>query len=314
MQLGNPPPSVIQPDALHTDKFWQYIYERQAIWFRRFIDLKPPVWTLDPVLQKYSFTNAYRELDRGTVFYVEKLMKDFPTFTDQVAASIAYRHFNRIDTWRTCFERNFQGVATTNEGWDNILENLWNMNAEVGSVFTGAFMVTGSNVPENTTKFEYILGQVRRNVMNRAADIAGKFRSWSSPAGLHRELTTLEGIGPFLAYEIYSDLMYTGSTIVQENDWANPGPGAQKGLELLFPGQRNHVELMIQLQRNQINSFHRLGLAFEHVALKDENNETHWLTMRNIEHNLCEYSKFARGKARSKFVAHSGTDLYAGVV
>lgn len=47
--------------------FFTTMYERQLIWYKRFI-LKLPrdQWTSDIIFNKYRFTNVYRELDRAS--------------------------------------------------------------------------------------------------------------------------------------------------------------------------------------------------------------------------------------------------------
>jgi len=52
-------------DAESLDLFWQFIAERQKVWYRRVVEGRPAPWTDDDILQEYRFTNVYRELDPG---------------------------------------------------------------------------------------------------------------------------------------------------------------------------------------------------------------------------------------------------------
>jgi len=54
----------------HLDEFYSFMYERHMIWHRRFVKRLPPPWTKDPLLRDYKFTNVYRELDYGTLWYL----------------------------------------------------------------------------------------------------------------------------------------------------------------------------------------------------------------------------------------------------
>ena len=48
------------------ETFWYWINERQRIYDMRAAGQAKP-WTKDEILQQYKFTNAFRQLDRGTV-------------------------------------------------------------------------------------------------------------------------------------------------------------------------------------------------------------------------------------------------------
>ena len=54
-------------------EFFSFIYERQRIWYRRFVRKDAFPWTKDTILQTYKFINMYRELDRCTQYIVKKL-------------------------------------------------------------------------------------------------------------------------------------------------------------------------------------------------------------------------------------------------
>src|SRR5690606_441738 len=73
--------------------------------------------TTDPVLQKYKFTNVFRQLDRGTVWLTEHWLnpiylanqhdiKDMAAASDLVLFNVClYRHIN---WWQTAEELGFQ--------------------------------------------------------------------------------------------------------------------------------------------------------------------------------------------------------------
>ena len=45
--------------------FWYWVNERHSIYLRKAAG-DPRPWTKDPILQRYKFTNVFRELDMGT--------------------------------------------------------------------------------------------------------------------------------------------------------------------------------------------------------------------------------------------------------
>ena len=56
--------------------FFEFIYDRQLIWYKKEVLLLPPPWTDDPVLGKYKFCNVYRELDRGSKYLIKTVISN----------------------------------------------------------------------------------------------------------------------------------------------------------------------------------------------------------------------------------------------
>jgi hypothetical protein len=56
----------------HCERFWRFVHERQEIWRKKSAG-EPAPWTSDPILRYNSFTNVYRELDRGTLYLQQHL-------------------------------------------------------------------------------------------------------------------------------------------------------------------------------------------------------------------------------------------------
>jgi hypothetical protein len=68
------------------------VLQRHNIFVRRFVRNEEPPWTDDPILEKYSFTNVYSELDKGTVWAKENIVS--PNQDDEqnmLFQAIAYR-------------------------------------------------------------------------------------------------------------------------------------------------------------------------------------------------------------------------------
>ena len=60
----------------HIKAFLKFAHERHEIYLRRTAG-RPKPWTRDPILQTYSFTNVYRELDRVTIWVREHIREPF---------------------------------------------------------------------------------------------------------------------------------------------------------------------------------------------------------------------------------------------
>jgi len=91
--------------------------------------------------------------------------------------------------------------------------------------------------------------------------------------------------------------------------WANPGPGARRGLNRIFRGgpkngpDKNKNEQFVAEMRHLLelaNSGEQEPHVGQHVPLP--------LEMREIEHSLCEFDKYMRvlkdeGRPRSRYHA-----------
>jgi hypothetical protein len=302
-------------DPTHYAGFWKYIYERQAIWHRRFVLKQPRPWTDDPVLRDYSFTNAYRELDRGTQFAIDNVMRGRAvgqpcTMGDMLCRIITYRFFNRTEVWDTCLKPFMDNpLRPYDEQLVNMMEAALQSHARnVGPVFTGAYMVCAYHGMPGTNKINKVCNFLRFIFKNKDSIYAGLYEQ-DTPKKAHKYLMALPGVGPFNAYEFYSDMMYIpGYLNHREDDWANPGPGCIRGLRHIYKGRSDYEEQIRELRDEQEAAFDMLGLDFQSVALRNADGSTRRLSMRNVEHNLCEYSKYVRGRARAKFTPKESTD------
>ena len=97
----------LNPTSVY-NSFWWFAYERQAIFHRRAQGLPPP-WTVDPILAKYKFTNAYRAADRVSQYLIRNVIylhgqpgaEDPALHTPREVffRTMLFKLFNRIDTW-----------------------------------------------------------------------------------------------------------------------------------------------------------------------------------------------------------------------
>jgi hypothetical protein len=303
-----PSESVIEPSAPAIDRYFQTAYERQRIWRRRFLEHSPGPWTDDPILAKYHFTNVYRELDRGTVHYgrhvIDPLTKSGASDGDVFAATVAYRWFNRVETWdRTLAEPILAGRFDSGE-----IEAR--LRAQDGPVFTSAHMVCAYDGYAGDDKIARVCGLLDAVFANRDT-IAARLKTARWPLAAFKVITSLDGIAGFNGYEIYSDLLYWEDRFFpwDENAWANVGPGAGRGLKVIFPGSTgvSHLGLMEKLRDEQRATLDRLGLSDFYSMVPGGK----LMTLRNIEHWCCEFFKYNRGSCKGRFAPQSGPELYA---
>ncbi len=103
------------------------------------------------------------------------------------------------------------------------------------------------------------------------------------------QLKELPSCGPFVAYEIATDLRW--SRYYDRSDhmlWANAGPGAKRGISRIWTGA-------IGEKPRDCNVYirHLLNLSPKYLTpgMKP-------LEMRDIEHSLCEVDKYLRAKLK----------------
>lgn len=112
-----------------------------------------------------------------------------------------------------------------------------------------------------------------------------------------RYFQQFHGWGGFMSYEVVSDLRHT--RYLQDAPdiltWANPGPGAKRGLNRL---QGKPVKTVIK-EENAVKWMRGLlELCWGELPVSFPKFE-----MREVEHSLCEFDKYERmrlGEGRSK--------------
>jgi len=112
------------------------------------------------------------------------------------------------------------------------------------------------------------------------------------------------GFGPFLRYEVITDLRHTRYLCNADDimTWANAGPGAMRGANRIcgvyskYAPNPYRQEQYIQIMRYLLE-----------VSTKNLPSDFHQMEMRDIEHSLCEFDKYERarlheGRLRAHYV------------
>jgi hypothetical protein len=247
----------------------------------------PPPWTDDPILDKFRFTNSYRELDRGTL-YAKQVVLLADNLEQCFMQVLCYRLFNRVETYDKVFRKHYMSGALD---WKEIHTELIELH-EKKPIFTRAHVLPtfGARKANGETKLEKVI-EMLQDVESHLTPIIHDVFDNTTFEEAHRALQKVDNLGDFLAYEVLTDLAYTNLVSFNEDDWANAGPGARDGLRLLYPeSTKTRIEYMRELQANQNFMFHSLGLPLWHVAGPKVHSSR--LTLRNIEGGLCEYFKY----------------------
>lgn len=297
------------------ERFWYWIRERHSIYLRRQSGRSKP-WTDDEILQSYFFTNPYRENDKVTVWFRDRVRTRLRNSPRVIFATICFRWFNLPTTGEVLIGNGSRNAPNKNGSllldWDpkEARRRLGRERDGGAKIFTGAFMV---NSPPGIRKMEAITERInnvwedREQLQSYFSDSRNWIGSHLSLKEAHNALTQYPGLGGFMAYEVVCDLRYTRwlENAPDRDTWCNPGPGCIRGLYRL----EGEVEMF--KHRSNSNSPPRPRDAMKRMVklLAEARRKFRGfprMEMREIEHSLCEFDKYMRllnqdGRAKRKY-------------
>lgn len=331
------------------EDFFAYARERHAIYLRRAAGAPPP-WTDDPVLQQYRFCNVFRELDSTTQWFRTNVREPLRERPEVLLATVVFRLFNRIATGEAIFKQTelFNSRKTVwevflAEGDKNILGAAIKAYCGSGPYTTGSYMTktpTGMNKLDGMLQVIewFVKGEQSLPTMGSGAatftwrEVAEgclSNGSWRHDPGalfglqdVWAWLRQFPFIGDFTAYEIVTDLRHTVllDHAPDINTWANPGPGAKRGLNAMHgrplkSGVRREIyieEMMLLLEASRDPSYWPKAVydkgtdAFAGYSggfsigesdgpIWQEDMWPAW-ELREVEHTLCEFFKYERAR------------------
>jgi len=316
--------------------------ERHSIYLKRRAGLPGP-WTDDPVLQSGRFCNVFRELDTVTKWIDRNIRKPYADHPHLWFMLAVARYINWPDTLAELIEtKQWPSHPDFDPSW--LTTGLEHRAARRDKVYTGAYMIRAESNPYaewyRWSKHRYIaeivLGRLWEDRMVWERFLEGNPRSLQE-VWAEFQAPRYIGWGPFMAYEVVTDLRHTRYLFWAPDiyTWANAGPGAIRGLNRLYerdlkahpkPEQTNEEmwKLMVEL-----TNYHgprvvhtetgrvatdKMGLlaSFDEVfgptfyIREGQQRGSGRFEMRDIEHTLCEFDKYERvrlgeGKMRSKY-------------
>lgn len=306
-------------------RFFEYARLRERVRLAREAG-HPLPWTPDPVLRTYRFCNVDREDDTVTRWFranVREPMRDRP---EVMLATILFRWFNTVRVGEVLFRPATAGRAQLSPFGDYLLHgDIGVLDRAIRDALPSGPYVTGSymiKTPAGMDKVAGVLWCVDQFNAQRGQYEAA-FDEGTTLEGCHAALTMLPYMGDFMAYEVVTDLRHT-DLLRDAPDimtWANPGPGAARGLDRLAREPLN--------TRNRNNPAHRASMQTEmQVLLECAGEQKYWPSddyrywpdrdrlrpfksweMRTVEHTLCEFDKYERarlGEGRPKQLFRKG--------
>ena len=288
-----------QPDAVQ--RFFYWIRERHSIHLRKEAG-EPKPWTDDEVLQTQFFTNPYRENDKVTRWFHENIRRhvaDDPMRATM--ATIIFRWFNLPSTAEVLMKGKAEFGLLEQWRGATARDRLIKVRESGKAVFTGAYIITGYGMENG--KVEGVCDAITTVWKDRKSLVADIVDANSLEYTVNR-LSVYPYIGRFMSYEVACDLRYT-SVLRDATDictWANPGPGARRGLNRLY-GRDKDTRRSVDDCNDEMRYLYELS--------KDVVGDLPPLEMRGIEHSLCEFDKYERvrlndGRSKRRYPGRPG--------
>lgn len=286
------------------NEFFRTAAIRQCVWYKKEILKAPKPWTTNERMLETFFCNVFRSQDKTTICLVnavDKLLEKFLHWDEITKWIIIFRQFSRIETIVFTMEHIIPDVTEGNTAHNVALldERLYERN-KAHALYTGGFLVSGS-VKIKAGGTHKIPGYLYKNVPNGLFAIHTIEACWNV-------LNACPGIGGFMAYEYVTDFSYW-KDYPDKFTWANPGPGAKRGMQRITRdfthiSQSRYLpfarELLAKWYEYVLSSSFEETVRLEGLDPEIIRPYFEKLSMREVEHWLCEYDKYCRPAAQNK--------------
>jgi hypothetical protein len=131
------------------------------------------------------------------------------------------------------------------------------------------------------------------NLQRQTPALLDAVKSASSLKRVWQVFNDTQGFGRFLAYELSIDVNYSRLIDFSENDWVNAGPGCKRGILWIWGARdssKRWEDYIAFLQARQETFISRA----DRLAEWHEVWPGYPMTLRGVEHSLCEFQKYAR--------------------
>lgn len=271
--------------------------ERHIIYKRKEIEKLPrDQWTNDPIFKEFRFCNVYRKLDKVTQRIIKKVIEPYEKIKkiDELYKGIFIsRFFSKIETIE--FLVNNFDICNSKE-YPEIVTALKELS-KTQTLMTGSFMLSPLKLnkkvyPKLLTPFYHI--QLLSSKDEHFGD--NWYKAMPTIQDIKEYLEELPCNGGFMSYEYATDLTYSKLYYPEKpEDYYTYCPihqGSLIGMNRLLgneptknkiPDVENLTLELLELWNNHVKKTNILEL--------DENNS---LSMREVEHWLCEFDKYSR--------------------
>ena len=274
---------VINPAVLH------FAFQRQEIYLHKLAGDPVPELN-DPILRGCRFTNVYRAADRVSQYLIREV---HPTARNAKLAfyqTILFKIYNNPDTW---------------EYWKSLGMDdpyYWDLDYAISKIpaspFRGAYM---NSLPGDVQGYQRPYGEGAAAI--RALQMVDQMLAWEIPElvaecrhsrEIYHILRGCSNIGPFLGYQLTTDLGYSQYFKHTEDQFVVAGPGSEKGVQAARTIAAGEPEDIIrEVQQNWLGLMAAEGLPWRNLF----GREPQLIDVQNV---FCEYFKFYRAKTQGR--------------
>jgi hypothetical protein len=264
--------------------YWKFAAERHTIFQRRLRETWPV--TVDPILSKYKFTNAYRVLDRTSQYLVgEVIQKGDQAPVELFYRTLLFKLFNKIETWEL-LKRQLGEIRFSEYRFDHLDHALSEALARKQRIYSAAYIMPSGGPNGDSKKHRSHLRLLETMMQESAPQRLQDARTMADGFAILRSYPM---IGNFLAYQFVTDLNYSDLTDYSEREFVVAGPGAMDGLKKCFPGMAaSDASTLIRFMCDHQETFQE-ALSLRPVTLCGRP-----LQLIDCQNLFCETDKYAR--------------------
>jgi hypothetical protein len=267
------------------DSFWYLAAERQRI-FRSRLRADNAPRTFDPVLREYKFTNAYRASDRTSQYLIRQVIYDRKRrWRDTFTRVMLFKLFNRIETWEVVSSALGEITADTLDV--GALGAVLSRELERGErIYSAAYIMPNAPVFGCARKHDNHLRLLQAMLDD---DVDAQIASCESMDVAYGVLLQYPSIGPFLGFQLLTDLNYGPDLAFDEGEFVVPGPGALDGIAKCFLdlGDLSPADVIRWTMETQEDQFRDRGIEFDDLWERP-------LQLIDCQNLFCEVDKYAR--------------------
>jgi hypothetical protein len=264
------------PCAPSPRMFWEFCAVRQEEWWNSKSG-EPRPWSADPVMAHRPPPNVFRELDRECEWLHENLVRREPR--DVIFGSIAFRLTNRIPPHET-----FGGTPRADQV-DAFMKHLYRCRDQGMRLFTRIFHTPSLGQLDETLHI----------ISEHIDPITEQFVNGKDMQESYYVLHGLPRVRNFFAWQCTADSLEAGIVNHNEDSWCYLGPGPLRAFHMMYGRKFSQKEGMVIARRLR---------DVQHKALRG--TRVPWqpppqfpeLTLKNIEHALCEYLRWTNAHLR----------------
>jgi hypothetical protein len=263
--------------------YWRLACERQKVYFGRLAG-EPTPWTDDPVIARFRFTNAYRAADRVSQELLRVQHEGPQDPTNVVFRTLLFRFFNKTSTW-ALLERSVGPLA-----WETFEVELYSQVLDIAlrrgeRVYSAAYIIPPPQLGA-VRKHQNHLRLIRHMMTDGLAE---RLSHMATLEAVYLLLSSYPSLGPFLSFQLTTDLNYSAVLAFDEDDFVVAGPGARSGITKCFleTGGLSDADIIRWMVDTQEAQCAALGLQFFDLFGRR-------LKLIDCQNLFCETDKYAR--------------------